>query len=312
MQGFVEMSNLAIKIGELNLKNPVMVASGTFGYAQEYQGLLDLNKLGAVVTKSITLQPRAGNPLPRAVETVGGMLNSIGLEHPGLDIFITEKLPFLEALKIPVIVSIAGNNLSEFAILIRRLNKRKGVDALELNLSCPNVLSGARNKRLMAQDENSTYKIIKRIRQITKLTLIAKLTPNVTDIAEIARAAESAGADALSLVNTYYGAAVNINTRRSRLGSGHGGLSGPAIKPLALYAVQRVFKAVKLPLIGMGGIMDWPDALEFMIAGATAVAVGTANFVNPRAGIEIIKGLKQYLKQNKIKNLKTLIGSLKI
>jgi dihydroorotate dehydrogenase (NAD+) catalytic subunit len=304
--------DLSVRIGKLKLKNPVTVASGTFGYAEEYAGLADLKELGAVVTKTITLKPRIGNPLPRATETPSGMLNSIGLENPGLDKFITDKLPFLQKLKIPVIVSIAGDNAREFVALTRRLNGLKGVEALELNLSCPNILSQKKQKSLIAQDKLSTYKMVKRLRKITKLTLIAKLTPNVTDIAEIAKAAKTAGADAVSLVNTYYGMAVDTNTRRSKLGTESGGLSGPAIKPLALSAVRRTFKATKLPIIGMGGIMNWSDAVEFILTGATAVAVGTANFVNPRASTEIIKGLKQYCKQNKIKNLKTLIGSLKV
>ncbi len=301
------MPNLAVSLGGLKLANPVVVASGTFGYGEEYKDLVPLKRLGAITTKTVTLKPRSGNPPPRIAETYQGMLNAIGLENPGLDVFVREKLPFLEKIGIPIIASIAADRPAQFAQIAQRLNRVNSIAALELNLSCPNV----GKKGLIAQAPRATYQAVKAVKEATKLTVISKLSPNVTDITEIARAAERAGSDALSLVNTFFGMALELETKRPRLGNVSGGLSGPAIKPQALWMVREVFKAVKIPLIGMGGIMDACDALEFIICGATAVAIGTANFVNPRTTVEIIDGIKRHLLKNKIKDIKNLIGSLK-
>jgi len=301
--------NFQAKIGKLTLKNPVMVASGTFGYAQEFKDFIDLRRLGAVVTKTITLNPRRGNPPPRTCETPAGMLNSIGLENPGLEGFIKNKLPYLFKIGIPVIVSITSeDDPREFITLARRLDKIKEIAALELNISCPNL----RKTKLISQDPKSTYEVVSKVRKATRKTLITKLTPNVTDITEISLAAEGAGSDAVSLINTLTGMSIDVETRKPKIARITAGLSGPAIRPIAVRMVWEVYQKIKIPIIGMGGIMDSNDALEFILAGASAIAVGTANFVNPKAAIEIISGLKEYLIKNKISNIKTLSGSIKI
>jgi len=301
--------DLSIKIGKLKLKNPVIAASGTFG--MEYRELIDVGLLGAIITKTITLKNRAGNPPPRIAETASGMLNSIGLENKGLDDFIKNKIPLFPANKTVLIVSIAGDNEDEFAQLAKALDKIKKVSAIELNLSCPNIKHGNRGC-LIAQDEEATRAVVKSVRRVTTLPIIAKLTPNVTDIIKIAKAAQEGGADALSLINTFYGMAVDIETRRPKLGNITGGLSGPAIKPLAIRFVYETYKAVDIPIIGMGGIMNYEDAIEFMLCGAAAVQIGTANFVNPAAYIDIIKGIKAYSEKNKLRSVKDIIGKLKI
>ncbi len=300
------MTRLSVSLGRLKLANPVLVASGTFGYGREYQDLVALKKLGAIVTKTITLKPQQGNPPPRIAETYQGMLNAIGLENPGLEAFVREKVPFLQKIGIPVIVSIAADTPAGFAEITRRLSRIKSIAALELNLSCPNVGRGG----LIAQDARAVYRVVRAVKKVTTLTVITKLTPNVTDITKIAQAAQQAGSDIISLVNTFLAMALDIETRRPKLGNVTGGLSGPAIKPQALWMVREVFKTVKIPLIGMGGIMDARDALEFIICGASAVAVGTANFVNPRAAIEIIAGINKYLQKHKIGTVKKLVGTL--
>jgi dihydroorotate dehydrogenase (NAD+) catalytic subunit len=301
--------NLKVRIGRLELKNPVMAASGTFG--EEYKELIDINSLGAYVAKTITLEARTGNPAPRVYETASGMLNSIGLENKGFEYFKKEKAPFLNKLKTAVIISIAGNSASEFKELAKCASSLGCADAIELNLSCPNVKHGAHHG-LIAQDGGATAEVIRAVKKVTTLPVIAKLTPNVSDITRIALCAEEAGADALLLVNTFYGMAVDIDTRKPRLGNTIGGLSGPAIKPMALKMVYDTYKKVKIPVIGCGGIMNYKDALEFMIAGARAVQVGTANFVNPSATIDIIDGIKRYLTSNKISDINPIIGSMKI
>lgn len=295
-------------IGRLKLKNPVMAASGTFG--PEYGELTDINKLGAYVAKTITLRARTGNPPPRVVETPSGMLNAIGLENKGLDDFIQNKLPKLKNIKIPVIASITGDDAGEFKELTKGLSESKKISAIEINLSCPNVKHGKRDF-LIAQDEDATYEIIEAVRKATPLTIIAKLSPNVTDITKIAKSAERAGADAVSLINTLIGTAVDIDTKKPILGNVMGGLSGPAIKPIALRMVHETYKKAKIPIIGIGGIMDYKDAIEFILCGASAIQVGTANFVNPKAATEIIKGIKKYMKGNKISDIKRLIGALR-
>src|SRR3989338_8896771 len=305
--------NLKVKIGKLQLKNPVMVASGTFGYAEEFKDLIDLRKLGAIVTKTIPLKPRQGNPPPRTCETPAGLLNSIGLENPGIERFIQEKLPFLKKIGVPLIVSIASEGDSEeFVSLARRLDKIREVSAIELNISCPNIKRVHQVAGLISQDAKATYEVVKAVRKVTKKTLITKLSPNVTDITEIAQAAEGAGTDAVALINTLMGMSINIKTRRPKIAMAVAGLSGPAIRPVAVRMVWEVYRKIKVPIIGMGGIMDTQSALEFFIAGASAIAVGTANFINPRTTIEIISGLEKYLARNKIKDIKELIGSLKI
>ena|SRR3989339_261963 len=313
--------NLKVKIGKLQLNNPVMVASGTFGYAEEFKDLIDLKKLGAIVTKTITLKPRAGNPPPRTCETPAGLLNSIGLENPGIERFLQEKLPFLKKTGAPIIVSIASErDTDEFITLARRLDKIKEISAIELNISCPNIKRvhqvtrspGHQKYGLIAQDAKATFEVVKAARKVTQKTLITKLSPNVTDITEIAQAAQDAGTNALALINTLMGMSVDVRGRKPKIAMVTAGLSGPAIRPVAVRMVWEVYKKVKIPIIGMGGIMDTQSALEFFIAGASAIAVGTANFINPRTTIEIISGLEKYLARNKIKDIKELIGSLKI
>jgi dihydroorotate dehydrogenase (NAD+) catalytic subunit len=319
--------NLYVQIGKLKLKNPVMVASGTFGYADELQDFMDLRELGALVTKTITLSPRKGNSPPRTCETPAGMLNSIGLENPGLEVFLREKLPALRKIGVPVIVSIASEkDPEEFVTLAKELDKIKEVAAVELNISCPNVKVqssefrvqskktktmnyGIRTK-LIAQDPKATYRLVKAVRKVTKKTLITKLSPNVTDISGIALAAEAAGSDAVSLINTLTGMRIDIHKRKPELASATGGLSGPAIRPLAVKMVWEAYQKIKIPIIGMGGIMDSSGALEFFIAGAAAVSIGTANFVNPKTCVEIIEGIKKYLQKHKINSIHALIGSL--
>ena len=281
-----------IKIGNINLKNPIMVASGTFGYAKEFEGLMDLKKLGAIVTKTITFKPRQGNSMPRVCETASGMLNAIGLQNDGVEHFIDEKLPYLAKIGVPIIVSISGDNVKEFCRLTQRLDKEKDVDGIELNISCPNI----RAQGLIAQDKDATYEVVKSVRKVTDKTLITKLSPNVTDIVEIAKAACKAGTDAVSLVNTFFGMAIDIETGRPKLGNVTGGLSGPCIKPIALKMVWDVAKNIDKPVIGMGGIMNASDAIEFLLVGAQAVQVGTANFVEPGVCGTIIKGVEKWTK----------------
>jgi len=299
---------LNVKIGKIQFKNPVTVASGTFGYIEKYCNPVKISQLGAVVPKTVTLHQREGNPSPRIVETPSGMINAIGIENQGIDFFLKEKLPQLVKFKIPVILSISANTDKEFIALAKKASNAKGICALELNLSCPNL----KKKQLVAQDAKATYRVIKAVKKVYKNPVIAKLTPNVTSIVEIAKAAKSAGADAISLVNTFAAMAVDIKKREPILGNITGGLSGPAIKPIALKMVYDVYREVKIPIIAMGGIMTSDDALEFLIAGATMVAVGTASFVNPNAPIEILSGIKKYMQQNKINDIKQLIGSIKV
>jgi dihydroorotate dehydrogenase (NAD+) catalytic subunit len=319
---------LTVNIGKLKLKNPVMVASGTFGYAEELKDLVNLKDLGAIVTKTLTLRPRLGNPPPRTCETPAGMLNSIGLDNPGIDKFIEEKLPFLKKIGVPIIVSIASeDNPEEFVMLVRCLDALREVAAIELNISCPNITSHVARRTsqsknmqhaacsmqpLISQDPKATYAVVKRMRKATRKTLITKLSPNVTEITEIAKAAQDAGSDAVSLVNTLTGMSIDVVTGKTKIASITGGLSGPAIRPVALRMVWEVYQKIKIPIIGMGGIIDTPSALEFFIAGATAISVGTANFINPSVSVEIIKGIRNFLIRNKIKNISSVTGSLKL
>jgi dihydroorotate dehydrogenase (NAD+) catalytic subunit len=300
--------NLSVSIGSLDLKNPVMVASGTFGYAEEFKGFIDLKKLGAIVTKTITIKPRHGNLPPRTCETPAGLLNSIGLENPGIDKFVENKLPFLKKLGIPIIVSIAAeDDPGEFSILVEQLDKINTVSAIELNISCPNL----QKNRLISQDAKETFALVSAVRKLTKKCLITKLSPNVTSISEIALAAQDAGSDAVALINTLTGMSIDVHKRTPKIGSWVGGLSGPAIRPIALKMVWETYNKIKIPIIGMGGIMNTENALEFFIAGSTAVGIGTANFINPRTSLEIIAELKQYMVDNNISDLSNIIGKLK-
>ena len=299
--------NLSVRIGSAQFPNPVTVASGTFGHTEKYYGLDEVKKLGAIIPKTVTLHAQKGNLPPRIVETPAGMLNAIGIENPGVDVFIAQKLPLLQKIGVPLIISILGHTEEEFKILAEKFSAQEGVSALELNLSCPNL----GKKTLAAQDPEATHQIVKAVKQVSRLPVIAKLSPNVTDISQIAAAAEDAGADAVSLVNTFTAMVIDVKKRRPVLGNGTGGLSGPAIRPIALYMVYRTAQRVKVPVIAMGGIMTPEDALQFLIAGARMVAVGTANFINPRAPLEVLEGIKAYMKKNKMDRMEQLSGSLK-
>ncbi len=303
------MVDLSVKIGNLHLKNPVLTASGTFGSGEEFVNFIDLNRLGGIVTKAVTLTPRAGNPAPRIAETPAGMLNSIGLANVGVEQFIKDKLPFLKSLDTAVFINIAGKTVDEFHQVIEAIEQAGGVDGYELNVSCPNVKQGG---MAFGTDPKVTAQITASVRSVTEKCLIIKLTPNVTSIAEIARAAEEEGADALSVINTLLGMAVDIQTHRPKLATIMGGLSGPAIKPVAIAKVFEVRKAVKIPVIGIGGIMKVEDIIEFLITGATAVQIGTANFVNPRISERLTIELKKYFENNNIQSVSEIIGNLKL
>jgi len=306
------MINLSIEIAGIKLKNPLIVASGIIGFGEEYSKLINLNIFGAITTKTITLKPRAGNPPPRIVETDSGMVNSIGLENPGLEIFLKEKLPYLrKKFKIPIIVSIAGENSKEFVQITKALNKEKKIAGLELNLSCPNIRQERRVISLISQDAGLTYEVVKRVKKVTTFPIIAKLTPNVTDITVIAQSAESAGADALSLVNTFSALAFPPSLLNHSIASSpvFGGLSGPAIKPIVLRMIYETYRKVKIPIIGMGGINSPQDAIEFFLVGAKVIALGSALFRDPFLPQKILIGLKQYLKTQNL-SLKELVGKL--
>ncbi len=299
--------NLLVNIGKLGLKNPVMTASGTFGYGEEYAEFVDLADLGAIVVKGLSLLPREGNPPPRIVETPAGMLNAIGLQNIGVESFIEEKLPFLRQFNVPVIANFFGDSVDEYVGAAERLSDVQGIDGLEMNISCPNKQAGW---LVFGTDPKVAFEVVSAVREVTDLTLIVKLSPNVTDIALMARVAEDAGADAVSLINTVSGMAIDIKTRRPKLANITGGLSGPAIKPIGIRMVWDVFRAVGIPIIGSGGIMDGEDAIEYMLAGAAAVAVGTANFVSPTATMEILSGIKDYMTTCGIKDISSIKGGL--
>ncbi|UCH11914.1 MAG: dihydroorotate dehydrogenase [Candidatus Omnitrophota bacterium] len=299
--------DLAVKIGKIKLKNPIMVASGTFGYAEEFKDITDLKGIGAIITKSVTMKPKQGNKPPRLWETTAGLLNSIGLQNEGVEDFIKNKLPFLKSVGVPVIVSIAGETINEYAQLAKKLNI-PAVSGLEINISCPNIKT---KHRLFAQDAKAAASAVKAVKKNTKKTTITKLSPEVTDICEIARAVEKGGSDAISVINTIKGMAVDIETQKPQLGDITGGLSGPAIKPVALRIVWETTQTVRIPVIGVGGIMTADDAIEFLLCGATAVQIGTANFLNPQAVIAVAEGIEAYLKEKNLSNLKEIVGRLK-
>lgn len=300
--------DLSVEIAGMRMQNPVMSASGTFGYGMEYEDYVDLSALGAIVTKAVTLDAREGNTPPRVRETPAGMLNAIGLENPGAEVFIAEKLPRLRDFGVPVIVNMSGRSIEEFARLAEVLSV-DGVDALEVNVSCPNV---AHEGMAFGVHCEMTGLLAEAVVEATDLPVIVKLSPNVTDIAEIARAAAEAGAHALSLINTLLGMSIDVDSRRPHLGNVTGGLSGPAIRPVAVRMVHEVAQAVDLPLIGMGGVMNATDALEFILAGASAVGVGTANFVEPAAMEQIIRGLADYCRRHQVKRITDLVGTVRI
>jgi len=301
------MKNTKVTIAGVEFKNPVMTASGTFGSGMEYGEFVDLNKLGAVVTKGVASVPWPGNPTPRVTEVYGGMLNAIGLQNPGIDVFIERDLKFLQQFDTRVIVNVCGKTTEDYIDVVEKLGDTN-VDMLEINVSCPNVKEGA---IAFGQKADALYNITSEIKKHAKQPIIMKLSPNVTDITEMARAAESAGADALSLINTLTGMKIDIYRRNFALANKTGGMSGPAIKPIAVRMVYQVANAVKIPIIGMGGIANAEDALEFMMAGATGVAVGAMNFINPYATVETVEGIERFMEQQNIDNITDIIGCVK-
>ena len=303
----IKKPDLSIDFAGITLKNPVLAASGTFGYGEELADFVDLYKLGGVIVKGVSLKPIKGNPPPRIWETPSGMLNSIGLENPGVEEFISRKLPFLRKIDTAVIVNIFGYSLEEYVDVASRLDGEEGVAGLEVNISCPNVKAGG---ILFGTNARSAFELLSAIRKSVKLPLIAKLSPNVTDITEFARAARDAGCDGLSLINTLVGMAIDVRSRKPRLANCTGGLSGPAIRPVAVRMVWQTAQAVPLPIMGMGGITTGEDALEFILAGASAVAVGTANFINPRATLDVIEGIEKLLRGQGVDDIKSLVGTV--
>jgi len=301
--------NLSVEIAGIKMKNPVMPASGCFGFGEEYARFMDLNKLGAIVVKSVTLQPTRGNKPPRVCETPAGMLNSIAWQNPGLKVFLEEKMPFLRTVNTPVLVNLAGKTPQEYADLAGALEGVEGLAGLELNISCPNVEEGG---VAFGTDPVMAAEVTAAVKERTTLPLIVKLSPNVTDITKMALTVEKAGADAISLINAFTAMAIDIHTQRPILGNITGGLTGPAIKPIALYMVWRVAQAVKVPVIGIGGILRAEDAIEYILAGARAVAVGLANFVHPTAMLEIISGIEKYLVEKGIDDVNQLVGALRL
>jgi dihydroorotate dehydrogenase (NAD+) catalytic subunit len=301
--------DLKVRIGPLELKNPVLTASGTFGYGQEFSDLVDLDELGGIVVKGLSLKPRAGNPPPRIAETPCGMLNAIGLANIGLQSFLREKLPWLQKLNTAVIVNIYGHSMDEYGAVAAGLKGVEGISAIEVNISCPNVEKGG---MAFGTDPDISAKVTEKVLKSTDKPVIVKLSPNVTDITAIAKAVEKAGAHAVSLINTLTGMAIDVEKRVPKLANISGGLSGPAIRPVAVYMVYQVARSVKIPVIGMGGIMDYRNALEFFMAGAGAIQVGTANFVAPGGSIKVIEGLRKFCKEQEISSIEEIIGSLKM
>jgi dihydroorotate dehydrogenase (NAD+) catalytic subunit len=298
--------DLSVQIGKLKLRNPVMTASGTFGYGDEYAEFVDLNKLGAVVVKGLSLKPKEGNPPPRIVETPSGMLNAIGLQNIGIDSFVKNKLPYLREFRTKVIVNFFGDSVREYVKAAEKLSSAEGIHALEMNISCPNKEEGW---IVFGTDPKVTFEVVSAVRKATELPLIVKLSPNVTDITTMAQTAEDAGADAVSLINTLTGMAIDIRTGKPKLANIVGGLSGPAIRPVAVKMVYECYRKVKIPIIGMGGIISPDDVIEFMLAGATAVAIGTGNFINPQITMDILKGLKSFLKSQDKNSIRELTGA---
>ncbi|MBQ4536231.1 MAG: dihydroorotate dehydrogenase [Lachnospiraceae bacterium] len=299
--------NTQVTIAGVTFKNPVMTASGTFGSGMEYSEFVDLNKLGAVVTKGVANVPWPGNPTPRVAEVYGGMLNAIGLQNPGIDVFMERDIPFLKQYDTNIIVNVCGKTVEDYLAVVERLGDEKAVSMLEINVSCPNVKEGA---IAFGQKADALYNITQEIKKIAKQPIIMKLSPNVTDITEMARAAEAAGADALSLINTITGMKIDIHRRKFAIANKTGGMSGPAIKPVAVRMVYQTAQAVKIPIIGMGGIANAEDAIEFMLAGATAVSIGAMNFVNPYTTEEVVAGIEDYMRRYNVEDINELIGAV--
>jgi dihydroorotate dehydrogenase (NAD+) catalytic subunit len=303
------MGNLAVKIGNLELKNPVMTASGTFGYGFEFDDFIEVDKLGAIIVKGTTLEHREGNPYPRMAETPSGMLNAVGLQNKGVDYFCKEIYPDLQKYKTAVIVNVSGSKIEDYVQTAARIQELEDIPAIELNISCPNVKQGG---MAFGTSCSSAAEVIKAVRKVYHKTLIVKLSPNVTNIVEIAQTAENEGADAVSLINTLLGMAIDSESRKPLLSTVTGGLSGPAVKPVALRMVWQVANAVKIPVIGLGGICTASDAIEFLLAGATAVQVGTANFIDPQISVKLIKGIADYLQRHHIEDVNKIIGALEV
>ncbi len=300
--------DLSVKFAGIRLKNPVLTASGTFGYGEEFRDIIDLNRLGGIIVKGVSLRPIIGNPPPRIWETPSGMLNAIGLENPGVDVFLNAKLPSLRKLDTAVIVNIFGYSVDDYVAVAEQLDGAPGVAGLEVNISCPNVKSGG---IVFGTNLKAASELLSAVRRATRLPVIAKLSPNVTDITEFARAAEGAGCNGLSLINTLLGMAIDVRSRRPRLANCTGGLSGPAIRPVAVRMVWQAARAVKIPIIGMGGILTAEDALEFILAGASAVAIGTGNFVNPAATLEVVEGIRAFLEHEGAGSVRELVGQVR-
>jgi len=303
------MVDLKVKIKKLELKNPVMTASGTFGYGEEYTDFFDISKLGGIIVKGITIKSREGNPYPRMAETASGMLNAVGLQNKGVDYFIKSIYPEIKNYDTNIIVNINGSAIKEYIQVAEKINELDKIPSIELNISCPNVKEGG---MAFGTDCSSAIAVTEAVRNVYNKTLIVKLSPNVTDITEIAKAVEGAGADSISLINTLLGMAINAETRKPVLSTITGGLSGPAVKPVALRMVWQVYKAVKVPVIGLGGIMNALDVIEFIIAGASAIQVGTANFIDPQISVKIIDGIEEYLNKHKIDSISELVGALEV
>lgn len=303
------MADLSVNIGKLNMANPVMTASGTFGYGLEFEDFVDLEKIGGIIVKGTTLHHREGNPYPRMAETPMGMLNAVGLQNKGVHYFVENIYPKIKDIKTNMIVNVSGSQIEDYAETARIINELENIPAIELNISCPNVKQGGMAFGVTAK---GAEEVVKAVRDVYKKTLIVKLSPNVTDITEIARAAEGAGADSVSLINTLLGMAINAEKRKPVLSTITGGMSGSAVKPIALRMVWQVAKAVKIPVIGLGGIMNWRDAVEFMLAGATAIQIGTANFIDPAITVKVAEGINDYLERHGYSSVRDIIGALEV
>ena len=303
------MADLSVNIGELQMKNPVMTASGTFGYGEEYADFVDLSRIGGIIVKGTTLHKREGNPYPRMAETPSGMLNAVGLQNKGVQHFVDHIYPRIKDIQTCMIVNVSGSTVDDYMKTAEIINELVNIPAIELNISCPNVKQGGMAFGITPQ---GAEEVVKAVRSVYKKTLIVKLSPNVTDIAEIARAVENAGADSVSLINTLLGMAIDAERRRPVLSTVTGGMSGAAVKPIALRMVWQVAKAVKIPVIGLGGIMNWKDAVEFMLAGASAIQIGTANFIDPCVAIKVIDGINDYLDRHGFKSVKEIVGALEV
>lgn len=303
------MADLSVNIGKLNMANPVMTASGTFGYGLEFEDFVDLEKIGGIIVKGTTLHHREGNPYPRMAETPMGMLNAVGLQNKGVHYFVENIYPKIKDIKTNMIVNVSGSQIEDYAETARIINELENIPAIELNISCPNVKQGGMAFGVTAKGAEEVVKVV---RDVYKKTLIVKLSPNVTDITEIARAAEGAGADSVSLINTLLGMAINAEKRKPVLSTITGGMSGAAVKPIALRMVWQVAKAVNIPVIGLGGIMNWRDAVEFMLAGATAIQIGTANFIDPAITVKVAEGINDYLERHGYSSVRDIIGALEV